>query len=200
MRKPLLLVPALAIASALALAACGGGEGDEDKIVAAIETSATSTDPADCTTFATRKFLEQTEGEDGAAAQDSCEEDAEDEAANDTESVDVTNVDIDGSSATADAAVTGGSFDGQEFTIALVEDGGDWKLDEITDFLAFDKEKLIAGFEDSLEAPESELERPQIECVVATLSSTPSAELEEVILTGQTTSIFGTIISGCSSA
>ena len=51
-----LLVPCLLLVSALALAACGSGSGDQSQIEEAIETSATITDPADCTTVQTQNF------------------------------------------------------------------------------------------------------------------------------------------------
>lgn len=67
------LSPTLLIALApLTLAACGGsdeeGGGDEEAVVTTIETSATSFDPADCETYSTQAFLEQTYFETGKGA------------------------------------------------------------------------------------------------------------------------------------
>lgn len=112
----LLLLPALLVVSAFASTACGGGESDEDKIVETVETSATSTDPADCEALTTPAFLMQTQvKESGAEALEGCEEDAQ-KTAEDPDSVQVSGVEIDGSRATADAAFSGGAFDGQSLS------------------------------------------------------------------------------------
>jgi hypothetical protein len=70
------LIAASLAALALALGACDGGDGDEDRITEAIERSATTIVPADCKRLATRDFLEQTQFDQGAAALQSCREDA----------------------------------------------------------------------------------------------------------------------------
>lgn len=177
-KRPLLMF--FAIVAALVLAACGG-ESDEDKVVEAIETSATTTDPADCLALSTQNFLEQTEDESGEAAVKACEEDAED-SSDDPDSVIVTEVEVDGTSATANVEFEGGSFDRQAMAIALVEEDGAWKLDEITGFESFDKSALIEAFEEQLNEPAAELEAGQVACIVEGLEEVSAAELEEMIL------------------
>lgn len=174
-------LPVLAISAALLLVACGGGdESDEDKIVDVIQTSATSTDPADCKELLTIAFLEQVEGAEGQEAIEECEKDAEDEEGN-PESVDVTDVEVDGSSATANAAFNGGDFDGQTIVIGLVDEDGDWKLDQIEEFVVFDRDKLLSVLEGGL----SEADDPELgECVLELLDEYADEELEEAILEG----------------
>ena len=151
MKKRHLLLPCLLIVSALALVACGGGgSSDESEIEEAIETSATSGDPANCTKLETANFVEQSTSESGKAAIKTCEEEAKKDPESKAESVEVTEVEVDGSKATANAAITGGSFDNQTVSIALVEEDG-WKLNELTGFVKFDQEALAQVFETQLE-------------------------------------------------
>ena len=176
-----LLLPALLIAfAAFALAACGSSESDEDKIVDVIETSSTSSDPADCEELLTIAFLEQVESSEGQEAIESCEEDAEDEEGN-PDSVKVSKVEVDGSAASANVAFNGGDLDGQTIAIGLVEADGDWKLDQIEEFVLFDREKLLSVLEEGLsEAGDSEV----AECVFEELDEYSDEELEEAILEG----------------
>ncbi|HEV2858880.1 MAG TPA: hypothetical protein VGW80_10810 [Solirubrobacterales bacterium] len=185
MRKlHLTLLPALLLALALGLAACGGGgESDEDKVVETIETSALSADPADCKELATIGFLEQTQLEKGDAAVESCEEDAKD-GENDPDSVKVTKVKVDGSDATADAAFEGGTFDGQTLSVALVEEDGTWKMDEITKFAKLDQEQLATAFEEALTSGEDALPEDVGTCFGEVIRELPAEEVEEVIIGG----------------
>lgn len=196
MRKLHLLFPLALLALALGLAACGGGESDEDKIVEVIETSATSTDPADCEALATQAFLEQTQFSQGEEAVESCEESAK-ETKDNPDSVEVSAVEIDGSSATAEAAFAGGNFDGQTFTAALVEEDGDWKLDEITGFAEFDQEQLADSLEEALLSEGDSVEKELGECFGETIREVPQAQAEALILDGSGEAIVE-IIEGCS--
>lgn len=183
-----LLIPFFTLVLALGLAACGGGgESDEDKVVETIETAATSTDPSACTEMVTLAFNEQTQSEEGKAATKSCEEEAE-EGSNNPDSVDVTEVEIDGSNATADAAFTGGGFDGQTLGIALVEEDGDWKLDQVTGFVEFDKAKLVAALAKGFEEGES-IEPELASCIVQAFEAADEEEFEELILSGSSQGI-----------
>ena len=184
MSKARPLVPALVflLISAFALAACGSSESDEDKIVSVIETGVVSTDPADCEAKQTVNFMEQGNEGEGEEAVEECEEDAEDETGN-PESVEVSEVEVEGSEATADAAIKGGSFDGQTVIFSLAEEEGDWKMNEIEGFAKFDREKLIAGFEEQL--AEAEGVEPELaECIVETSEESSDSELEELALGG----------------
>ena len=175
------IVAMLVLAGALALAACGSSESDEDKITSAIETTATSTDPAICEEAETLAFVEQSKSGEGKEAVEECEESTEEGKGN-PDSVAVSEVEVEGEEASAAVAFTGGSFDGQAFYINLVEEEGDWKLDEIESFKSLNREKLIAAFEGSFE--ESEVEPELAECVIEVAEELSDSELEEVVLTG----------------
>jgi hypothetical protein len=183
-RKARLLVPFLVLlgVSALGLAACGSGESDEDKITKVIETAATSTDPADCKKYETVNFAEQQSGKEGAKAVEECEEQAP-EGANNPDSVDVSEVEVEGEEANATVAFTGGGFDGQTLVVNLVQEEGDWKLNEAEGFKHLDREKLIGTFERTFEEQE-EVEPELAECVIEGLEETSDSELEEMILGG----------------
>jgi ABC-type glycerol-3-phosphate transport system substrate-binding protein len=179
---------ALLLLAALALAACGGGGGgDESQIEAAIETSATTSDPANCTELETQSFAEQSSHETGKAALVTCEKEAKDPT-NNAETVEVSNVEVDGSKATADAAIGGGGFDGQTVTIALVEEGGAWKLDQITGFAKLDVGVLAKAFETQFEES-GELSAEQTRCIVGKVEAAARSDIEELVLTGSSAAI-----------
>jgi ABC-type glycerol-3-phosphate transport system substrate-binding protein len=179
-KRHLLLISALLV-SAFALVACGGSSNsDEDKIEAAIETAATTADPANCTKLETLSFSEQSSGESGKAATKTCEEEAKDPEGK-AESVAVSEVEVDGSKATANAAITGGSLEGQTASIALVEEDGQWKLDQITGFAKLDQTQLAKVFAEQLEKGE-EVEPEVTACIVGGIEEAPKAEAEEFVL------------------
>lgn len=183
MTKRHLLLSVLLIVSALALVACGGGESDEAQIEDVVQTAATSTDPANCEELSTLAFMEQTELEQGQAAVESCQEDAKN-TNNNPEEVTVANVEVDGSEATADAAFVGGSFDGQTLTVALVQEDGDWKLNQVESFAEFDRAKLLAAFREQLVAEPNPLSEAQADCMVAGLDGESDAQIQELLISG----------------
>jgi hypothetical protein len=185
LKKLRLLLPLALLALVFGLVACGGGdESDEDKVVDVIETSVASDDPADCKELSTQAFLEQTELEQGPEAVKSCEASAKD-TSDDPDSVEVSEVEVDGSAATANAAFTGGGFDGQVVSLALVEEDGDWKLDEMTGFAEFDQEKLASAFEEVFEVEEDG--NPQLgACFGETIRGLSKAQAEEILIGGST--------------
>jgi ABC-type glycerol-3-phosphate transport system substrate-binding protein len=180
-----LLLPCLLLFSALALAACGGGGsdgGDEEAVEAAIVRSATTADPANCTEVETQAFVEQSSDEKGAKALRECEKEAKD-ASNNAKTVKVTKIKIDGDEATADAAITGGGFDGQVISIALVEEDGSWKLDQLTGFAKLDTANLAQVFGEKLEET-GELTPEQTSCIVEGVEAASKQEAEELVLSG----------------
>jgi ABC-type glycerol-3-phosphate transport system substrate-binding protein len=183
--KGRLLVPAFAflIVSAFGLAACGSSENDEDKITGAIETAATSTDPAECETTQTVAFMEQSTGEEGEEAVEKCEEQAR-EGKNNPESVDVEEVEIEGEEATATTSFTGGTFDGQTLIVNLVQEESEWKLNEAERFKNLDREKLIGGFKTSFEESKEEIEPKLAECLIGGIEESSDSELEGLVLHG----------------
>jgi ABC-type glycerol-3-phosphate transport system substrate-binding protein len=188
LKKRHLLLSCLLIVSALALVACGGGgSSDESEIEEAIETSATSSDPANCTKLETANFIEQSTDESGKAALKTCEEEAKKEPESKAESVEVTEVEVEGSKATANAAITGGSLEGQTVSVALVEEGG-WKLDELTGFVKLDQGALAKVFETQLEKS-GELNSKQTSCIVEGIEEASQEEIEGIIFSGNSTPI-----------
>lgn len=196
MRKlHLLALPALLLALALGLAACGGGgESDEDKIANTIENAATSNDPVVCKETQTLAFMEQTTGESGQEAEKKCEKEAE-EGTGQPESVNVTQVKVNGEKATADAEFQGGQFDEQTLEVALVEEGGEWKLDEFTGFAKFDPAPFIAALGEQLE--EEPNIKPQVAgCIVEGIEELSKPELESLVVENNTEPIVE-IAEGC---
>lgn len=180
MRKLLLLSGCL-LGIALFLAACGGGESDEDKIANVIETAATSTDPADCETLQTQAFTEQTTQSSGSEAVESCEREAEEEEG--AEEAEASNIEVEGSSASADVALTGGGFGGQVLTVSLVKEGDQWKLDEVAEIKQFDAAQLAQSFEEQFS--ESKEVNPQLaSCIVEVFEEVSKEEAEELLLSG----------------
>ncbi|MFL5899358.1 MAG: hypothetical protein ACJ76D_13045 [Solirubrobacterales bacterium] len=194
MRKlHLLLLPALLLA--LGLAACGGGgESDEDKIVNTIETAATGTDPTVCDETQTLAFMEQTTGSGGKEAEKQCEKEAE-AGEDNPDSVDVSNVRVGGEKATADAAFKGGTFDEQTLELALVEEDGEWKLDEFSGFAKFDPAPFVSALAEQLEE-EPEIEPETAGCIVEGIEELPDSELESLVVENNTGPI-GEIAEAC---
>jgi hypothetical protein len=178
--KRSLVLTCLLIVSALALAACGSSNSDESQIEEAVETSATSTDPADCKELSTQQFMEQIAQTEGAEAVKTCEKEASEETG--AKSASVSNVEVDGSKATAEVALTGGGLDGQSVEVALVKQGDQWKLDEITGFTKFDQAKVIESLEKGFDEPSSEISKSLASCIVESFEEAPQAEFEEALL------------------
>jgi hypothetical protein len=178
-----LLVPCLLIVSAIALAACGSGSSDQSQIEEAIETSATITDPADCTKVQTQNFNEQSTQESGKAALKACEKEAA-EPQGQSKSATVSEVEVDGSKATADAALAGGNFDGQTVEVALVKEGDQWKVNELTGFAKLDKAKVVDVFAKEFAKPSSGVNESLANCVTEGLEEASQPEFEELLLGG----------------
>jgi hypothetical protein len=189
-----LLIACLALP--VTLAACGGsddnGSSDEDDITSAIETSATSTNPDDCEKYETQAFLEQSELESGQDAVQSCKDNAADETGN-PDSVDVSDISVDGDSATASAAFTGGSLDGTTASLSLVKDGDQWKLDKITDLPVFNPDAVRTAFAAQLESS-ADLDDTQKACVSDQFATATDDQLKSLILGDQSIlqDLFGT--------
>jgi copper chaperone CopZ len=191
----LLALPALVLGLSLGLAACGGGgESDEDKIATTIKSAATSTDASVCSETQTLAFMEQTTGTSGKGAEKQCEQEAE-AGTNQPDSVSVSKVEVDGERATADVEFTGGQFDEQTLELALVEEDGAWKVDELSGFVDFDPAPFVKALTEQIE------EEPSIEpevgsCIVEGIEELSSQELESIVVENNT-EVFGEIAEGC---
>jgi hypothetical protein len=181
-KKRLFLVPFLLITAALFLSACGSsGSSDESQIEEAIETSATSTDPANCTKLQTQEFLEQSTSTEGSEALKKCE--VEDKKGEKAKSVEVSNVEVEGSEASAEAAITGGSLDGQTLEVGLVKEGEQWKLNELAGFAVLNKTKLVEALATELES-EANVSEELASCVEEGLEESSQPEIEKYLLSG----------------
>jgi hypothetical protein len=173
------------LASALALAACGGGSNssgggsDETAIEEAIETAATSTDPAKCTEVQTEFFNETESGKSGAAALKACEEEVE-AGEDQAETVTVTNVEIEGEGAAAEAEIEGSALNGQTIAIAMEEKEGDWKVDGFMGFVKYDPAALATGLEAGL--VEEEGFTPELaSCIAEGVAEMSQEEAQEMV-------------------
>jgi hypothetical protein len=192
--KRLLLLPCILVLSALALAACGRSDGAEGEVEEVIEVSATSTDPTDCLKLQSQQFMEQISQESGKAAVQACEEEAENEEG--AKSVSVSSVEVSDSSATAEAALSGGSLDGQTVEVELVEDGGQWKMDEVVKFTDFDQDELVEGLEANLLQNRSEVNPRFANCLIEAFKQGSQAEVEDLLFGGGLEEAFEACSSG----
>ena len=181
MLKRCFALTCLLVFSALALIACGSS-GEDSQIEEAIETSATTTNPADCTKLNTQQFMEQTTQESGKAAVAKCEEEAEAEEG--AESVSVSNVEASDSSATAEAALTGGALNGQTLEVELVKSGEQWQLNEVVKFTEFDRAKLVEFVEEEFTPSANGLSPKLAGCFVEAFQEDSQAEIEELLWSG----------------
>jgi hypothetical protein len=184
-----LLVPlALLALAALAVTACGGsGSSAEDEVTEVIEQAATTKDPSNCTELQTLRFTEQNTGEKGKAAIKSCEESAKEEEQ--AEEAKVSNVSVDGEKATAETEFIGGSLGSQTLSVALVEEDGSWKLDQIEGFANYDGKALEETFLKRFEESPEGLTKGQYTCIAEGIGKASTAEAEAMFLSGSSTKI-----------
>ncbi len=179
-----ILVPlALLALSAPTVAACGGGSGSEGEITATIEKAATSNDPRNCTALQTRRFVEQNSEQKGAAAVRTCEREAK-EGDERAKAVKVSNVAVNGSKATAEVTFEGGPLDSQTLDMALVEEGGAWKLDHIDGFAHYDGAALGQAFEERFEAHPEGVTKAQARCIAEKVAKSSRAQAEVLFFSG----------------
>ena len=193
-----ILVPlALLALAALALTACGGGGGssDEGQITETIETAATTSDPSNCTKLETVSFVEQNTEQKGKAAVKACEEEAE-AGEEQAEGAKVSNVDVNGEKATAEVEFEGGSLGSQTVEVALVKEGGDWKLDQIEGFANYDGKALGEAFEEEFKENPEELKAEQAKCIAGKVAEASQAQAEELFFSGSPDAIIK-LAEGC---
>jgi hypothetical protein len=178
--KRLLLLPCFLALAALAFVACGSGGSDASKVEEVIETAAASNDPADCKRLQTQTFTEQATHESGSGAVRACEEEAE--KGEGVEAATPSKVEVNDPRATADAALEGGTLNGQTVEVTLVKAGGQWKLDEIAGFAGFDESKLIEGLEREFEEKSGELSAKFHACFIESFNEGGKQEVEELLL------------------
>lgn len=154
-----------------------GGPSSTAKIEQTIGTVATRTDPASCDELMTDRYLEQTTGEEMPYADDVCRSNVGRGVA---DAIEVSEIAVDGSRATALVANTGGTLDGSEVVVRLVEEGGDWKLDRLVKVADFDR----AGFRQAYRRQLFEFgsSGKAVGCVLERESTLSEDEVEHAIL------------------
>jgi hypothetical protein len=178
------LVPlALLVLATATVSACGGGESDEDRIVGVIETAETTTDPRNCTELQTQRFNDQVTQQGGKAGTEACEKEAKEGQAQ-AKSVKVSNVSVNDEKATAEVEFNGGPLDSQTLDVALVEAGGDWKLDHVEGFAHYNGKALGAAFETRFEEAPEGLSPKQASCISHKIAASSEAEAEELFFSG----------------
>jgi hypothetical protein len=179
------LVPlALLVLAALTITACGGGgSSDEDQITETIEKWATTSDPSNCTEVETQRFVEQNSDKKGAAAVEACEKEAE-AGKKQAEAANVSNVSVNGEKATAEVDLEGGALGGQSLEVGLVEEDGNWKLDQIEGFANYNGKALGEAFEKQFEESPEELSSEQASCISEKVANASKAEAEKLFLSG----------------
>lgn len=194
MKKTLLMLTLVLIASALALTACGGGgssssggSDDEAAIESTIEESATSTDPSKCTEFQTEAFNQQDHGVPAKEATKVCEESVEG-TETPAESVNVSDIKVNGETATADAEIQGSPLNNQTVEVELAKEGGDWKLNKFTGFAKYDAKGLAAAFEEEVGKQEG-ITPGLAKCLAEGIAKMPQGEAEELAFEGSTDGI-----------
>ena len=186
MKKSLLILPLVLLASALALVACGGssssssGGGEETAIEEAIETSATSTEPSKCTEVQTEAFNEAETGASGEEALKACEEETESEEAEPAESVTVSNISVNGESATAEVGIEGSPLSGQSVEIGLAKEEGDWKLNEFLGFTNYDAAGIASFLEGKLNEEEG-VEASLVKCITEGVEGMSQEDAEAMV-------------------
>jgi hypothetical protein len=200
------LLSALAVVTAFAVAGCGGsggssstagGTSDESQIKDAISTSVTSTDPDDCTRLETLTFMEQIHFTMGQGAVRACQQDAPD-TSDDPDSVTVTNVVVHGTDATADVTFHGGGFDGSTLAMALIKQGGQWKLDQITAIPRFDLARFETAFTQRL-SRDQQAPAQSLQCIRDQLNKAGPDAVKGALISGdssQLLNLIGACISG----
>ena len=200
-RFRLLALLMICLALPLILAACGdddddgGGGGDEDAITQAVEASATSTDPADCSKYQTETFASQLELTfDDQTGIESCEENADDPAG-DPDSVDVADVAVDGDTATASATFNGGAFDGTVFSVSLVKEGDQWKLDSLDDVTEINLESFRSALDESL-AADPNVSPEAAQCVNDQVATLTEDQIYDVLVNNND-QLFSDLLAPC---
>jgi hypothetical protein len=181
--KRILVSLAPLVLAALTLTACGGGKSDEDKIVETIETAATTSDPSNCTELQTQSFNEQNNQQQGKAATKSCEEQAE-EGKEQAEGANVSNVSVNDEKATAEVEFEGGSLGKQTLEVALVEEDGDWKLDQVEGFATYDGKALGEEFEAEFKQNPEGVSPEQAKCIARKIAGLDKPDAEELFFGG----------------
>jgi hypothetical protein len=185
LNKPFLSLAYVLLVS-LALAACGESQagpsgGNESQIAETVEKGLAGHDPSTCRELKTHDYLRQETISVGEEAIEGCERN-QNAAILSADAATVLKVRVNGTNATANAAIDGGYIDGQTVTVALVKQGDGWKLDRLIRFAKLDRAALINASERIYKSPTPEgpspISRPQLDCLADVARRAPRRELE----------------------
>lgn len=185
MKKSLLILPLVLLASALALTACGGGSstsggGEEAAVEEAIETAATSSDPSKCSEVQTEAFNETQTGLSGRGALKACEKEVEEGENEPAESVTISNISVNGETATAGVEVEGTALNGQGIELELAKEEGSWKLNEFVGFSKYEAAGIASFLEEKLNEEEG-VEASLAKCVAEGVEEMSQEEAEAMV-------------------
>lgn len=176
-------VPLATLAAMSVAAGCGGSSSDldEERIREVIEAFATEPDPENCTLLTTRRFLDQVEGPDGAAAIAACEARARQGADSFAGAAEVSGIEVSTRLATASVTFEGGINDGQRASVTLVKELEDWRLYSL-DEVEIDRPRFEAAVRRGLIA--DHFTSGNVSCVLDRLSHVTTHQLESAALDG----------------
>jgi len=174
-------------ASVLVLSACGGTTpdrltGPRHEIAKVLRIVSRATDPSVlCTKFATQRYVEQLTQTEGSVAVAACERQM---ATSEGSAATASRIEVDGRRATADLAVDGGPYDGQTLRLELIQLDGQWKFNEITEFVGLDRLRLLK--EMFVRVPEEVQQVPHavVRCVLEELAMASQETIEQVLFSG----------------
>ena len=193
--RPLVLA---ALIVALGLLGCGGGgddsseSGGELAVRASIEGFSFSDDPATCRQIYTPGFLERMAGGvEGEAALLVCEQVVARGNQLHSRDVDLSEINLTGGKATADVAFTGGTFDGQTITFALVREQGRWRIDRMVGFVEFDRDRLLEGIKRQIGQAGTARDGQLQACMLERFEELDDQELQDLALYADPRGLYG---------
>jgi hypothetical protein len=192
------------VAAALLLAALAvpngcGSSGDNsnsasDQIKAVVTRAFTHSDPAQCETLATNRWLEQNFGEGGGSTLEECEFESTLPGLPEARSVRFDALQVHGASGVATVSVAGGAADGSRLQLQVVRQGGQWKLDYLRD-MQIDRRRFDAATRRDLVAQGTT--GREAACAVGRVHRIfGTDEIERALVSGKTR-IFGTAQVTC---
>ena len=98
-------------------------------------------------------------------------------------------ISVDGEKATAQVEFEGGSLGSQGLEVALVEESGNWKLDQIEGFANYDGKALEEIFLKRFEESPEGLSKQQYTCIAEGIGKASTAEAETMFLSGSSIKI-----------
>jgi hypothetical protein len=143
----------------------------------------TTTDPSNCTELLTQRFNEQNNQVQGEAATKTCEEQAE-AGEEQAEGANVSHVSVKDDKATAKVEFEGGPLGSQTLEVALVQEDGDWKLDQVEGFARYDGKALGEEFEAEFKENPQSVSPEQAKCIAGKIAALSKPDAEELFFGG----------------